>query len=242
MRKWFTLRPVTAPQTAVLVARELLGLVIVGDVLGQLITGPLAGSVYHDVDVPVRNFSTDHSSGHLTRLAQWVRTFCNVVLTGVVAVVVGWVWWRRTRDPYSVLVSEVMLQQTQVSRVTEYYARFLGRYPTIHALAAARPGQVREVWAGLGYYRRADNLHRLAQLVVKENDGLLPNEAAQLVKLPGVGRYTAGAIATAPFRNSYNDDRYYRNDGYDRYTGPNGFVCQPGTWFRGQDGRRHICQ
>src|SRR5512138_3628701 len=78
--------------------------------------------------------------------------------------------WRRTRDPYHVLVSEFMLQQTQVARVTEYYARFLERYPTVHDLAGAAPAQVREVWQGLGYYRRATNLHRLAQMVVTERD------------------------------------------------------------------------
>jgi A/G-specific adenine glycosylase len=107
--------------------------------------------------------------------------------------------WRRTRDPYQVLVSEVMLQQTQVSRVTEYYSRFLGRYPTIQHLAAARPEQVREAWAGLGYYRRAENLHRLARVVVKERDGQLPDNPDQLVQLPGIGRYTAGAVATFAF-------------------------------------------
>jgi membrane-associated phospholipid phosphatase len=96
--KWFTLRPSTPAQTVVLLTTALVGLVVVGDVLGHLITGPLADWVYHDVDVPVRNFSTDHSSGHLIRLSGWVGTFGNVVLTGVVAVVIGWVWWLRTRD------------------------------------------------------------------------------------------------------------------------------------------------
>ncbi len=99
MRKWFTLRPTTPAQTVVLLVTALVGLVVVGDGLGHLITGPFADWVYHDVDVPVRNFSTDHSSGHLIRVAGWVGTFGNVVLTGVVAVAVGWVWWLRTRDP-----------------------------------------------------------------------------------------------------------------------------------------------
>ncbi|MGD8726334.1 MAG: A/G-specific adenine glycosylase [Gemmatimonadales bacterium] len=103
--------------------------------------------------------------------------------------------WRRTRDPYRVLVSEIMLQQTQVSRVTEYYRHFLNRFPTIERLASARPRQVREAWAGLGYYRRADNLHRLARHVVAEHDSSLPSDPAALVKLPGIGRYTAGAVA-----------------------------------------------
>lgn len=111
--------------------------------------------------------------------------------------------WRRTRDPYHVLVSEFMLQQTQVSRVAEYYPRFLNRYPTIHDLAEARPRQVREVWEGLGYYRRAENLHRLAQVVVREHAGAIPEHPDELVRLPGVGRYTAGAVATFAFERAH---------------------------------------
>jgi A/G-specific adenine glycosylase len=104
--------------------------------------------------------------------------------------------WRRTRDPYQVLVSEVMLQQTQVSRVEGYWHRFLDRFPTIQHLAAARPNRVREAWAGLGYYRRAANLHALARTVVTDHDGNLPQDAEALRALPGVGRYTAGAVAS----------------------------------------------
>ncbi len=111
--------------------------------------------------------------------------------------------WRRTRDPYRVLVSEFMLQQTQVSRVTEYYPRFLARYPTIHALARATPEGVHAVWQGLGYYRRAANLHRLARMVVAEHDGILPEDPAALRQLPGVGRYTAGAVATFAFEQAH---------------------------------------
>jgi A/G-specific adenine glycosylase len=107
--------------------------------------------------------------------------------------------WRRTRDPYHIVVSEFMLQQTQVSRVVGYYGRFLQRYPTIESLAAASPQTVRESWQGLGYYRRAANLHRLAQAVVGELDGRIPSDPAELRRLPGVGRYTAGAIATFAF-------------------------------------------
>ena len=103
--------------------------------------------------------------------------------------------WRRTRDPWAILVSEFMLQQTQVSRVMEYWPRFLRRYPTLQRLARARPAAVREAWDGLGYYRRAENLHRLARVVVRELDGRLPDEPAELEKLPGVGHYTAGAVA-----------------------------------------------
>ena len=103
--------------------------------------------------------------------------------------------WRRTRDPYHIVVSEFMLQQTQVSRVEAYYHRFLARYPTIHALAAAPAAAVRESWEGLGYYRRAANLHRLAQAVVAQHDGVVPSDPLALERLPGVGRYTAGAVA-----------------------------------------------
>ena len=103
--------------------------------------------------------------------------------------------WRRTRDPYRVAVSEFMLQQTQVSRVEEYYPRFLKRFPTIEKLAAARPKAVREAWEGLGYYARASNLHALARVVSRTHGGKLPSDPAALDELPGVGRYTAGAIA-----------------------------------------------
>lgn len=103
--------------------------------------------------------------------------------------------WRRTRDAYEVLVSEFMLQQTQVSRVLEYYPRFLARYPSLRHLAQARPQAVREAWDGLGYYARARNLHALARTVVRRYDGKLPDHPEELIALPGVGRYTAGAVA-----------------------------------------------
>jgi A/G-specific adenine glycosylase len=95
-----------------------------------------------------------------------------------------------------VIVSEFMLQQTQVSRVEAYYHRFLERYPDIHSLAEAPPAAVRESWQGLGYYRRAVNLHRLAQDVVRDHHGIIPAEIDTLRRLPGVGRYTAGAVAS----------------------------------------------
>ncbi len=103
--------------------------------------------------------------------------------------------WRRTRDPYRITVSEFMLQQTQVSRVEQFYPRFLERFPTIDKLAAARPKAVREAWEGLGYYKRASNLHALSRVVGKTYGGKLPEDPVELDKLPGVGRYTAGAIA-----------------------------------------------
>ena len=92
-----------------------------------------------------------------------------------------------------------MLQQTQVARVLEYYPRFLARYPTVDALAGAPAPMVRESWEGLGYYRRAANLHRLAQEVVRDHAGVIPADPALLLKLPGVGRYTAGAVASFAF-------------------------------------------
>ncbi|MGD0484616.1 MAG: A/G-specific adenine glycosylase [Gemmatimonadales bacterium] len=107
--------------------------------------------------------------------------------------------WRRTRDPYAVLVSEFMLQQTQVARVLEYYEPFLARYPTVRHLARARPATVREAWDGLGYYRRAANLHRLAREVVARHAGEIPRAPDELRRLPGVGAYTAGAVTTFAF-------------------------------------------
>jgi A/G-specific adenine glycosylase len=104
--------------------------------------------------------------------------------------------WRRTRDPYKILVSEVMLQQTQVDRVRDYYGRFLKRYPTVQDLAAARPTRVRESWEGLGYYARARNLHAAAKTIVREHGGRFPREMEEAQALPGVGRYTAGAVVS----------------------------------------------
>ncbi|MGH7752134.1 MAG: A/G-specific adenine glycosylase [Gemmatimonadales bacterium] len=104
--------------------------------------------------------------------------------------------WRRTRDPYRVLVSEFMLQQTQVSRVEQYYPGFLKHFPTVERLAQARPQAVREQWEGLGYYARARNLHQLAKTVVRRHHATVPSDPDALVELPGVGRYTAGAVAS----------------------------------------------
>jgi len=107
--------------------------------------------------------------------------------------------WRSTRDPYRILVSEFMLQQTQVSRVMHFYPRFLTRYPTLQSLSRAAPTAVRESWEGLGYYRRAQNLQHLAQIVVRQHAGVIPDDRATLLELPGVGPYTAGAIASFAF-------------------------------------------
>lgn len=103
--------------------------------------------------------------------------------------------WRHTRDPYRILVSEFMLQQTQVARVQQFYGPFLVRFPDLRSLAAAAPRRVREAWDGLGYYRRAANLHRLARTIVRERNGRVPADPRDLRRLPGVGPYTAGAVA-----------------------------------------------
>ncbi len=103
--------------------------------------------------------------------------------------------WQHTRDPYRVWLSEVMLQQTQVSTVLAYYPRFLATFPTVQALAQASSDQVMALWAGLGYYSRARNLHHCAQVVVSVHGGVFPASAQQLRTLPGIGASTAAAIA-----------------------------------------------
>lgn len=103
--------------------------------------------------------------------------------------------WQRTHDAYRIWLSEIMLQQTQVSTVIPYYQTFLEQFPTVKHLAAASLDQVLSLWAGLGYYARARNLHRCAQQVVQEHEGIFPTQARVLITLPGIGRSTAAAIA-----------------------------------------------
>ncbi|CAM3342807.1 A/G-specific adenine glycosylase [Paracidovorax anthurii] len=107
--------------------------------------------------------------------------------------------WQQTRDPYRVWLSEIMLQQTQVSTVLDYYARFLERFPDVGALAAALESDVLASWSGLGYYSRARNLHRCAIQVMEVHGGAFPRSAEALAQLPGIGRSTAGAIAAFCF-------------------------------------------
>jgi len=102
-------------------------------------------------------------------------------------------------DPYHVLVSETMLQQTQVATVIDFFNRFVSRFPTVVALAEADEQQVLRAWQGLGYYRRARLLHRAARTIVSEHGGRIPDDARTLRSLPGIGRYTAGAIASIAF-------------------------------------------
>ncbi len=107
--------------------------------------------------------------------------------------------WRGHPDPYVVWVSEIMLQQTRVETVIPYFHRWLERFPTVQALAAASQQDVLSTWEGLGYYSRARNLHHAAQMVVEQYNGKLPSEVVSLRKLPGSGRYTAAAIASIAF-------------------------------------------
>ena len=107
--------------------------------------------------------------------------------------------WRRTRDPYSVWVSEIMLQQTRVAAVLPYYRRFLARFPTIDALARARLDAVLRAWAGLGYYSRARNLHRAAKQIVGRHGGEFPRRIEDALALPGIGHYTAAAVLSIAY-------------------------------------------
>ena len=110
--------------------------------------------------------------------------------------------WRRTRDPYGIWVSEIMLQQTQVATVIPYYQRFMERFPTVEALAAAPEDEVLRLWSGLGYYLRARHLHHGAREVLSRHEGRIPEAIEELLRLPGIGRYTAGAIASIAFERA----------------------------------------
>ena len=107
--------------------------------------------------------------------------------------------WRRDRDPYRVWLSEIMLQQTRVSAVLEHYRRFLQRFPTVQKLASARESSVLAAWSGLGYYRRPRMIHAAAKAIVQQHGGEFPATIAELRALPGIGRYTAAAIASIVF-------------------------------------------
>jgi A/G-specific adenine glycosylase len=107
--------------------------------------------------------------------------------------------WRRTTDPYRIWISEIMLQQTTVAAVIPYFERFLARFPQVADLAAADENDVLRLWEGLGYYSRARNLHRAANVIVESHGGRFPANLKSLLSLPGIGRYTAGAIASFAF-------------------------------------------
>ena len=107
--------------------------------------------------------------------------------------------WRRDADPYRVWVSEIMLQQTRVAAVLDYYARWMQRFPTVQTLAAAREQTVLALWSGLGYYHRARRMHQAAKVIIRERKGEFPRSAEAWRELPGIGRYTAAAIASIAF-------------------------------------------
>ncbi len=107
--------------------------------------------------------------------------------------------WRETRDPYAIWISEIMLQQTQVKMVVPYYLRFLERFPTVETLAHAPLGEVLKTWENLGYYARVRNLHKAAGKIVEQYGGLIPDSREEIIRLPGIGRYTAGAILSIAF-------------------------------------------
>ena len=130
----------------------------------------------------------NREGGFATRLIEWQREHGRNTLP-----------WQNTRDPYRVWLSEIMLQQTQVATVMAYYERFLQRFPNVAALAAAPLDDVFALWSGLGYYSRARNLHRCAQVVVEAHGGSFPKHSTSLVRLPGIGRSTAAAIAAFCF-------------------------------------------
>jgi len=107
--------------------------------------------------------------------------------------------WRGRNDPYAIWVAEIMLQQTRITTVIPYFERWIDRFPTVRDLATAQLDDVLKLWQGLGYYSRARNLHAAAQLVMSKHDGRLPQRVEELLLLPGIGRYTAGAIASIAF-------------------------------------------
>ncbi len=111
--------------------------------------------------------------------------------------------WRRTRDPYRVWLSEIMLQQTRVAAVIPYYERFLKRFPNLHALAAAPEEEVLRLWSGLGYYSRARNLQKAAQQIVAKHEGEFPARLEDALALPGIGNYTAAAILSIAFEEKH---------------------------------------
>lgn len=124
---------------------------------------------------------------YVQRLTKWFSQHCRDLP------------WRRTDDPYAIWLSESMLQQTQVATVIDYYHRFLERFPDVRSLAEADESAVLKQWAGLGYYRRARQLHAAARQVVEAHGGSFPDDVSQLMSLPGIGRYTAGAVVSIAF-------------------------------------------
>ncbi|MCL2647020.1 MAG: A/G-specific adenine glycosylase [Phycisphaerales bacterium] len=134
------------------------------------------------------------------------QTFISCVDKSLERELLRWFWqarrempWRQTTDPYAIWLSEMMLQQTQIDTVRPYWSRFVSKYPDLSALSSANLQEVLALWAGLGYYRRARNLHAAAKLMIAEFGGKVPESVEELMRLPGVGRYTAGAVASIAF-------------------------------------------
>jgi A/G-specific adenine glycosylase len=130
----------------------------------------------------------------------------NSKLPRLVSALLGWfsqnardLPWRRTRDPYAIWVSEIMLQQTQVKTVIPYWKRWMRKLPTIKAAASASPGKIHKLWEGLGYYTRVRNLQKAARQIMEKHDGKFPDNFDDMLALPGIGRYTAGAICSIAF-------------------------------------------
>jgi A/G-specific adenine glycosylase len=140
--------------------------------------------------------------------------------------------WRRTTDPYRIWISETMLQQTRVAAVLPYYERFVTRFPSVAALAAAPVEDVLALWAGLGYYRRARHLKKAAEIIMARHGGELPEEEPALLALPGVGRYTAGALRSIAFDRPAPilDGNVFRL--------LSRFLARAGTWNRSSDKER----
>lgn len=137
--------------------------------------------------------------------------------------------WRKTSDPYPIWISEVMLQQTQVITVIPYYERFLKRFPTVQSLAAAKKSEVLKYWEGLGYYRRARYLHAGAKMISEKLNNEFPKSKEELLKIPGIGEYSSGAILSIAYRIATPalDGNLIRV--YSRFFGIRGYVNQPKT-------------
>src|ERR1700730_4705162 len=147
------------------------------------------------IELPVvRAAGESLSTGEVTvfrrRLMQWYRENARSLP------------WRGINDPYKTWVSEIMLQQTRAAAVIQHYSDFMRRFPTLVSLSLAPEAEVLATWSGLGYYRRARMLHKAAQFLTRERGGVLPNTAAELRTLPGIGEYTCAAIASIAFGES----------------------------------------
>src|ERR1700686_494274 len=148
--------------------------------------------------------------------------------------------WRRTRDPYRIWLSEIMLQQTRVAAAIPYYQRFLERFPSVEALARAPQEEVLRLWSGLGYYSRARNLQKAAQEIVAKHNGAFPSEPAEALALPGIGAYTAAAILSIAFqkRHAVLDGNVARVIA--RLNSVRGDLRANGTWPKLQKAADHL--